>query len=52
MSDSSIGPRNDASLPRDDSNTAPFNERTLELQEVGPDTFLSVDLWRPKGNRG
>ncbi|KAJ2659465.1 acyl-CoA thioesterase [Coemansia sp. RSA 1200] len=33
-------------------NKNPFNERTLELQEVGPDTFLSVDLWRPKGNRG
>ncbi|KAJ2800517.1 acyl-CoA thioesterase [Coemansia guatemalensis] len=36
----------------DDANTLPFNERTLELEEVGPDTFLSVDLWRPKGNRG
>ncbi|KAJ2377508.1 acyl-CoA thioesterase [Coemansia sp. RSA 2607] len=35
-----------------DANTAPFNERTLELEEVGPDTYLSVDLWRPKGNRG
>ncbi|KAJ2083350.1 acyl-CoA thioesterase [Coemansia sp. RSA 988] len=36
----------------DDANTLPFNERTLELEEVGPDTFLSVDLWQPKGNRG
>ncbi|KAJ2461443.1 acyl-CoA thioesterase [Coemansia sp. RSA 2424] len=35
-----------------DDNTAAFNERTLELEEVGPDTYLSVDLWRPKGNRG
>ncbi|KAJ2550514.1 acyl-CoA thioesterase [Coemansia sp. RSA 1933] len=33
-------------------NTAPFNESTLELEEVGPDTFLSVDLWKPKGSRG
>ncbi|KAJ1666309.1 acyl-CoA thioesterase [Coemansia sp. RSA 1813] len=33
-------------------NTTPFNERTLELEEVGPDTFLSIDLWQPKGNRG
>ncbi|KAJ1794992.1 Acyl-CoA thioesterase 8 [Coemansia sp. RSA 2399] len=33
-------------------NTSPFNERTLELEEVGPDTFLSVDLWKPKGSRG
>ncbi|KAI9501972.1 HotDog domain-containing protein [Coemansia spiralis] len=33
-------------------NASPFNERTLEVEEVGPDTFLSVDLWRPKGNRG
>ncbi|KAJ2879661.1 acyl-CoA thioesterase [Coemansia aciculifera] len=36
----------------DDDNTAAFYERTLELEEVGPDTYLSVDLWRPKGNRG
>ncbi|KAJ2743748.1 acyl-CoA thioesterase [Coemansia sp. BCRC 34301] len=36
----------------EDDNTAAFNERTLELEEVGPDTYLSVDLWRPKGNRG
>ncbi|KAJ2709983.1 acyl-CoA thioesterase [Coemansia spiralis] len=35
-----------------DANTAPFNERTLELDEVGPDTYLSVDLWQPLGNRG
>ncbi|KAJ2321501.1 acyl-CoA thioesterase, partial [Coemansia sp. RSA 2702] len=36
----------------DDANTQPFNERTLELEEIGPDTYLSVDLWQPKGNRG
>ncbi|KAJ2097159.1 acyl-CoA thioesterase, partial [Coemansia sp. RSA 922] len=36
----------------DDDNTAAFYKRTLELEEVGPDTYLSVDLWRPKGNRG
>ncbi|KAJ2723308.1 acyl-CoA thioesterase [Coemansia sp. Benny D115] len=37
---------------RDDANTTPFNERALELEEVGPDTYLSVDLWRPQGGRG
>ncbi|KAJ2785552.1 acyl-CoA thioesterase [Coemansia javaensis] len=31
---------------------APFNHRALELEEAGPDTYLSVDLWRPRGNRG
>ncbi|KAI8321147.1 Thioesterase/thiol ester dehydrase-isomerase [Martensiomyces pterosporus] len=36
----------------DDSNTSAFNERTLELEEIGPDTYISVDLWKPKGNRG
>ncbi|KAJ2832925.1 acyl-CoA thioesterase [Coemansia furcata] len=36
----------------EEDNTAAFYERTLELEEVGPDTYLSVDLWRPKGNRG
>ncbi|KAJ2876755.1 acyl-CoA thioesterase, partial [Coemansia asiatica] len=52
MSDSSTSSSSNVLSPRDDPNTAPFNERTLELQEVGPDTYLSVDLWRPKGNRG
>ncbi|KAJ2800847.1 acyl-CoA thioesterase, partial [Coemansia helicoidea] len=37
---------------RQDTNATPFNERTLELNEVGPDTYVSVDLWRPQGNRG
>ncbi|KAJ2827453.1 acyl-CoA thioesterase [Coemansia erecta] len=36
----------------EDTNTAAFNERTLELEEIGPDTYLSVDLWQPMGNRG
>ncbi|KAJ1961071.1 acyl-CoA thioesterase [Dipsacomyces acuminosporus] len=38
--------------PANDANTSVFNERALELEEVGPDTYLSVDLWKPKGNRG
>ncbi|KAJ2161727.1 Mitochondrial intermediate peptidase [Coemansia sp. RSA 552] len=33
-------------------NDASFNERALELEEIGPDVFLSVDLWQPRGNRG
>ncbi|KAJ2001671.1 acyl-CoA thioesterase [Coemansia thaxteri] len=36
----------------DDDNTSAFNARSLELEEIGPDKYLSVDLWRPKGNRG
>ncbi|KAI9481837.1 acyl-CoA thioesterase [Coemansia sp. RSA 989] len=36
----------------EDTNLTTFNERTLELEEIGPDTFLSVDLWQPRGNRG
>ncbi|KAI7835136.1 HotDog domain-containing protein [Kickxella alabastrina] len=36
----------------DDANTSAFNGRTLELEEIGPDTFKSVDLWQPEGNRG
>ncbi|KAJ1735203.1 acyl-CoA thioesterase [Coemansia biformis] len=49
MADGSIPAHDDAA---GDTNTAPFNARTLELREVGPDTFLSVDLWQPLGNRG
>lgn len=36
----------------EEADTTTFNERTLELEEIGPDTYLSVDLWRPQGNRG
>ncbi|KAJ1772770.1 galactose-1-phosphate uridyl transferase, partial [Coemansia sp. RSA 1938] len=41
-----------ASSAAEDANTTPFNERALELEETGPDTYMSVDLWQPSGNRG
>ncbi|KAJ1956692.1 acyl-CoA thioesterase [Linderina pennispora] len=37
---------------KEDENKSQFNQRTLELEEIGPDTYMSVDLWRPMGNRG